>query len=143
MNIACVVDRVSRHAGGLFESVRRLAQSLMKGDCDVMAFGIEDRDTVADSAKWTPVPVRTYPPMFNREWGYANQLLPDLVSGDFDVLLTHGLWKYSSVASHSWHRKTGRPYIIHPHGMLEAWALRNSWWKKRIAALLYEDRHLH
>jgi poly(glycerol-phosphate) alpha-glucosyltransferase len=27
--------------------------------------------------------------------------------------------------------------------MLESWALRNATWKKRIAALLYENRHLH
>jgi len=27
--------------------------------------------------------------------------------------------------------------------MLEPWALQNARWKKRIAALLYEDRHLH
>jgi len=26
--------------------------------------------------------------------------------------------------------------------MLESWALRNAGWKKRFAALLYEDRHL-
>jgi glycosyltransferase involved in cell wall biosynthesis len=52
------------------------------------------------------------------------------------------LWKYCSVASQRWHRRTGRPYVVHSHGMLEPWALRNARWKKRIAALLYEDRHL-
>src|SRR5207247_56844 len=55
---------------------------------------------------------------------------------------THGLWKYCSVVSQRWHLRTGRPYIVHPEGMLDSWALRNAMWKKRIAALLYEDRHL-
>ena len=35
-----------------------------------------------------------------------------------------------------------RPYIVHLHGMLESWALQNAKWKKRIAALRYENRHL-
>src|SRR5207245_2579441 len=61
---------------------------------------------------------------------------------DLEILSTDGLWKYCSVASRRWHRRTGRPYIVHPEGMLDLWALRNAMWKKRIAALLYEDRHL-
>jgi poly(glycerol-phosphate) alpha-glucosyltransferase len=32
--------------------------------------------------------------------------------------------------------------MVHPEGMLESWALRNVRWKKRIAALLYENQHL-
>jgi glycosyltransferase involved in cell wall biosynthesis len=52
------------------------------------------------------------------------------------------LWKYCSVASHQWHCRSGRPYIVHPHGMLERWALQNAKWKKQIAALLYENTHL-
>jgi poly(glycerol-phosphate) alpha-glucosyltransferase len=65
-----------------------------------------------------------------------------LLGADLDILSTHGLWKYCSVASQRWHRQTGRPYIVHPEGMLESWALQNARWKKRFAALLYEDRHL-
>src|SRR5947208_8295710 len=74
--------------------------------------------------------------------GYSSQLVAALITAELDILSTHGLWKYCSVASNAWHRRTGRPYIVHPHGMLERWALQNSKWKKRIAALLYEDRHL-
>lgn len=142
MKIGFVVDRVSRRAGGLFESVRRLAQSLGVTGCEVRAFGIEDADTAADLAEWQPVPVQTFHSQGLRAWGYSNQLLSALLVADLDVLLTHGLWKYSSLASQQWHRRTGRPYIVHSHGMLEKWALKNSKWKKRIAALLYEDRHL-
>src|SRR5439155_10296923 len=65
-----------------------------------------------------------------------------LITADLDILSTHGLWKYCSVASRRWHRQTARPHIVHPHGMLEPWALRNAKLKKRIAALLYENMHL-
>jgi poly(glycerol-phosphate) alpha-glucosyltransferase len=35
-----------------------------------------------------------------------------------------------------------KPYLVSPHGMLDPWALAKSGLKKRIARLLYEDRHL-
>src|SRR5262249_44571635 len=31
---------------------------------------------------------------------------------------------------------------VHPHGMLESWALQNAKWKNRVAASLYENQHL-
>ena len=34
------------------------------------------------------------------------------------------------------------PYIVSPHGMLDSWALENSQLKKKVAAALYERRHL-
>jgi len=68
--------------------------------------------------------------------------VPALLAADLDILSVHGLWKYCSVASRRWHRRTRRAYIVHPEGMLESWALRNGRWKKLIAALLYENQHL-
>jgi len=49
---------------------------------------------------------------------------------------------YPSIANRRWAARTRRPYIVAPHGMLDAWALANSAWKKRIAAALFERRHL-
>ncbi len=34
------------------------------------------------------------------------------------------------------------PIVVSPHGLLKPWALQNSRWKKRVAALLYENEHL-
>lgn len=49
---------------------------------------------------------------------------------------------YPSMAAHTWHRRTRRPYLVSPHGMLDPWALANARWKKRLAAVLYERKHL-
>ncbi|PYJ28121.1 MAG: glycosyl transferase family 1 [Verrucomicrobia bacterium] len=105
------------------------------------AFGITDKQSAVDLQDWQPLPVRTFRPQL-RAWGYSNQLLPAMLDADLDILSTHGLWKYCSVASLRWHRRMARPYIVHPHGMLELWALQNAKWKKRIAAVLYENQHL-
>jgi poly(glycerol-phosphate) alpha-glucosyltransferase len=141
MKVGFLVGSVSREAGGLFQSVRGLAKAVASANTTASVFGISDEKSAVDSLEWQPLSVHAFRPRF-RAWGYSNQLLPALLRADLDILSTHGLWKYCSVASHQWHRRSGRPYIVHPHGMLERWALQNAKWKKQIAALLYEDTHL-
>ena len=142
MNLGCLVDSSSRKAGGLFESVRRLAQSFPQQHGTTVVFSLEDEHTAEDARHWQPLAVRTFPAKFFPAWGYAPRLADALLDANLDVLLAHGIWKYSSAATLRWHRRTGRPHIINPHGMLDPWAVRNSPWKKRAAALLYENANL-
>ena len=125
MRVGFLVSSVSREAGGLFQSVRGLAKSATCASASARVFGISDEQSAVDLQNWQPLSVETFRPQF-RAWGYSNQLMPALLGADLDILSTHGLWKYCSVASHQWHRRSGRPYIVHPHGMLERWALRNA-----------------
>lgn len=141
MKIGFLVDSVSRKAGGLLESVRRSAQSLRIANGSVTVFSLIDEYTYSDVKSWEPLMVRTCKPLLSR-LGYAPDLLPALEEANLNLLHAHGLWKYGSVVSRSWSRRTGRPYIIHPHGMLDPWAVKNSRWKKRMAALLFENSHL-
>jgi len=141
MRVGFLVSSVSRKAGGLFQSVRGLAKAVASTNADVQVFGIRDEQSAVDVQEWQPLSVQAFRPRV-RVWGYSNELFPAMLDADLDVLSVHGLWKYCSVGSHRWHRQTGRPYLIHPHGMLEPWAVRNAMWKKRIAALLYENQHL-
>lgn len=141
MKVGFLVSSISREAGGLFQSVRGLAKAVSSENVNATAFGIRDRNSARDAADWQPVPVRTVHAQL-RPWGYSGQLDPALMAANLDILSSHGLWKYSSLASLRWHQRTGRPYIVHPHGMLESWALRNAEWKKRLAALFYENQHL-
>ena len=141
MKVGFLVGSVSRQAGGLFQSVRGLAKAVASANEEVRIFGIRDEQSAVDLQKWQPLSVEAFRPRL-RAWGYSNQLVPAVLKADLDILSVHGLWKYCSVASHRWHRRTGRPYVVHPHGMLESWAVRNAMWKKRIAALLYENQHL-
>jgi len=141
MRVGFLVGSVSRQAGGLFQSVRGLAKAVASANEEVRVFGIRDEQSAVDLQEWRPLSVQTFRPRL-RAWGYSNQLVPAMLEADLDVLSVHGLWKYCSVASQRWHRQTGRAYIVHPHGMLESWAVRNAMWKKRIAALLYENQHL-
>jgi poly(glycerol-phosphate) alpha-glucosyltransferase len=141
MRVGFLVGSVSRQAGGLFQSVRGLAKAVASANGDVRVFGIRDEQSAVDLQEWRPLSVQTFRPRL-RAWGYSHELVPAMFGAELDVLSVHGLWKYCSVASQRWHRQTGRPYVVHPHGMLESWAVRNAMWKKRIAAFLYENQHL-
>jgi glycosyltransferase involved in cell wall biosynthesis len=141
MKVGFLVSSVSREAGGLFQSVRGFAKAVASTNTNVRVFGIRDEQSAVDSQEWRPLLVQTFRPQL-RAWGYSNQLVPAMLDADLDILSVHGLWKYCSLGSQRWHRRTGRPYVVHPHGMLDPWAMRNARWKKRIAALLYENQHL-
>jgi glycosyltransferase involved in cell wall biosynthesis len=52
------------------------------------------------------------------------------------------LWKYPAWAFLDWQKRTRKPAVVAPHGSLDAWALQNSKWKKRIAAAFFKDRQL-
>jgi poly(glycerol-phosphate) alpha-glucosyltransferase len=141
MKVGFLVSSISREAGGMFESVRGLAKAVASPTANVQVFGIRDEQSAVDLREWQPLSVQTLSPQL-RAWGYSNQLVPAIVEASLDVLSVHGLWKYCSVGSQRWHQRTARPYIVHPHGMLEPWAVQNARWKKRIAAKLYENEHL-
>jgi poly(glycerol-phosphate) alpha-glucosyltransferase len=141
MRVGFLVGSISRQAGGLFQSVRGLAKAVASANEDARVFGIRDEQSAVDLQEWLPLSVQTFRPRL-RVWGYSNELVPAMLEADLDILSVHGLWKYCSVASQRWHRQTGRPYVVHPHGMLQSWAVRNAMLKKRIAGLLYENQHL-
>ncbi len=59
-----------------------------------------------------------------------------------DVIHFHGLWQ-------PWHsqlskacRTANMPYVVSPHGMLEPWAWKHKWWKKKPYFYLRERQHL-
>lgn len=135
---------VSRKAGGVFDGVRRLSQTLHqdhKVDIDVLS--LEDEYTTEDLAAWSPLIPRTYPIRVSRRYGYAPGLRKALDDVKTDIVHSHGLWVYTSTAAHRFTRKTGCPRVVSTHGMLEPWAVRNARWKKKIAGWLYEDRQLN
>jgi poly(glycerol-phosphate) alpha-glucosyltransferase len=142
MRIAFLSASLSRKSGGLFDANRRVAQELLKlGNC-VQAFGITDDQSVTDRADWLPVGanvVKNYGP---KQLGYAPKLATMISDFSPDVLHSHGLWLGTSAIANTWGRKTGRPVILHPHGMLDPWAVNNSAWKKRIAGWLFESSNL-
>ncbi len=138
MNVGILTPSLGYRGGGVAVAVRGLARALSLASATVpCVFGIE-------RAEWATAwaGARLCPPFGPASFGYAPSLLEALRAANLDLLHVHGLWMYPSVAARCWSRRERKPYIVSPHGMLDPWALRNSAWKKRIAARLYERRHL-
>jgi poly(glycerol-phosphate) alpha-glucosyltransferase len=142
MKIAVVTDSLSRNAGGLFESVRRLAQEMSNLGADIHVFGVEDQHTQVDLHHWRPLHVHVLPCRGPQAFGYAPGLLDAIQALRPDSIQSHGIWQYISIAVCKASRKLRCPYVVNAHGMLDPWAVQNSYWKKRIATWLYERRSL-
>ena len=142
MKLAMLTPSISRRAGGLRDCVLNLARSLeQKHDVRVDVLSVEDEFATADRPLWDPLSVHLARPKL-ATFRYAPELSQSLSAADPDLVHTHGLWTYLSIATLRWSERGMKPYVVSPHGMLDPWALRNSQWKKRIASFLFERRHL-
>jgi glycosyltransferase involved in cell wall biosynthesis len=142
MKTLCVLESVSRADGGIFEAERALQCALAEGDgVDVRVVGVRDEFTDADLAKWGALRPRVAALRGPAGFGYAPGLA-GLLDKDVDLAYAATLWKYPSWAVLNWQKKTRKPVVAAPHGSLDAWALNNSRWKKRVAAWLFKDEQL-
>ena len=142
MKIGFVTPSISRKGGGLLDAVRRIAQELLLLGEDVVVYSCEDEYSREDAALWRPVPLCLFATIGPSRLGYSAPLRKAVLEADHDVLLTNGMWHYLSAVAVEWHSRTGRPYMVNPHGMLQPWALAHSGLRKKVAAALYENRHL-
>ena len=142
MNVGVLTASISRSAGGLFWSVRSLARSLGESGCKVEVFSVADRYSAEDVRQWEGVEVHSLAGRGPEAFGFAPGFARALNSATLDLVHTHGLWTYPSVAAWRWSKRWRRPHVISPRGMLDPWAVRNSPGKKRLAGLLFEDAHL-
>jgi glycosyltransferase involved in cell wall biosynthesis len=142
MRVLFLTASISRHGGGLFVSVRRLAQCLRELGVDAQVVSFDTEQNRSDLAAWAPLK----PVLVSLSWpasaGFSRSLLRCVRDLEPDIVHTQGLWLYPSFVAERWSREVGRPHMVSPRGMLDSWALANSHFKKRIVGWLYEDRHL-
>jgi glycosyltransferase involved in cell wall biosynthesis len=126
----------------MFDSVRRPAQELLNGGDFVSIFAVKDDRSEVDLPLWSPLLPQTCVRRGPSFFGYAPCLVSSCKAARPEMIAIHGLWKYTSIAVQKVSSALACPYVVHPEGMLDPWALRNSPWKKRLAAWAYEGRHL-
>jgi len=64
--------------------------------------------------------------------------LDEAMVASADVVHFHGLWEPAHARARRWCQRLGKPFLVSPHGMLEAWALRHRGWKKLLYFFLVE-----
>jgi glycosyltransferase involved in cell wall biosynthesis len=142
MRALTVLESVSRADGGIFEAERSLQCALAKtGVVEVRVVGLRDGFTEADAVSWGALRPRVAEVLGPMGIGYAPGFA-GLLDTDVDLAYAATLWKYPSWAVLNWQKKTGKPVVVAPHGSLDAWALNNSRWKKRLAAWFFKDEQL-
>ena len=143
MKVITLLESVSRADGGIFEAECALQRELFLAQgLQVEVIGLEDSFTAEDLSRWLPLKPRAFKTRGPRAFGYSHALFPSL-DAKADLLYAATLWKYPSWAALQWAQKTGKPMMVAPHGSLDSWALKNSTWKKKIAAMIFKQRQLH
>jgi glycosyltransferase involved in cell wall biosynthesis len=140
--LSVLTNSISRLNGGIFDSMRNLTLAIAAEQRYFpVVFSARDIYTKIDQPLWGSIATRTFPVHGPRIFGYASGLASAVENSNADILHIHSIWMYPSIVARCWAGET-RPYVVSPHGLLKPWALRNSRWKKRVAALLYENEHL-
>ena len=144
VRVEMVTGSVSRLSGGLYYSVRRLAQSLAAREgMRIGVTGLHDQYTAEDLAAWDPLRVKVLAARGPARLGYSPEWGRILAEADPQICHTQYVWAYPSVAVRNWGCRHGLPWIVSARGMLDSWAMRHSRWKKRLVWWLFEKKHLH
>ncbi|MCC9640869.1 glycosyltransferase [Rhodopirellula sp. JC740] len=141
IDAAILPGSISRFSGGLFTSVRRLSESMNdQGIVRARVIGNQDAHTDDDISAWRDSPLLL---KSSRHRQRAREVLDWLLTNEPDLVHPQFIWSYGSMATLRWvQANPSRRHIISPRGMLDPWAVRNSRWKKQIAGMLFEHKHL-
>jgi glycosyltransferase involved in cell wall biosynthesis len=140
IQVAMVTSLLSQQGGGIPAAIMPLAQALIGAEAEAFRVTLLSADLPDDSA------IRQVAQTIAGFGLGSLRVMPGLVraleAGACDIVHTHGLWTWPSIAAETWRRRTGRATIVSPHGMLDPWALANSGWKKQLALATFERAHL-
>lgn len=136
----------SRSSGGVFDTARMMGLRLHEcNQVNVEYLMFDDEYSAEDKKYYAPLPVHSYTIRGPRKLGFSGDIYRKMKNIRPDIVHTQSLWMYLSWANKKYHRSTGTPYIVSPHGMLDRWQLKQSFWKnlkKNIVLSLYEKKHL-
>ncbi|MEO1496044.1 MAG: glycosyltransferase [Planctomycetota bacterium] len=144
LRVAMVSKSLTRAGGGLTPMIQSLGRALCTDFAiDLEVYGIEDEHVAGELADWAPVTARAFSSYGPKSLSFAPAMTRAVLDFDGDLVHTHGLWAYPSLAALRFTQKTGRPHLVSLHGMLNPIALSHSKWKKQlIGGWLYEHKHL-
>lgn len=136
--IGLLTASASRLGGGVFEAVVAQARLIRDLGGEAMVFALNDRHAAEDAGRFEGAAVRYCAVKGPPQIGYAPDLAVQLFNADLDCLHLHGIWMHPSAAGSDWAARSGRPYIVSPHGMLDPWIVARGRWKKALARIGYE-----
>jgi glycosyltransferase involved in cell wall biosynthesis len=135
MRLLHVIRETDPESGGPIEALLRISEVLMRNGHEVEVVSLED--SADASARNFPFKI-TGLGDGTRRYHYNARLVPwlDERAGDFNAVVLHGLWNYSSLGAWRVLRAHATPYYIFSHGMMDPW-FRERYPLKHLAKQAY------
>jgi glycosyltransferase involved in cell wall biosynthesis len=135
MKILRSTHTVNPALGGPIESIKQSSAALVRRghQVEIISLDAPDDPWVRDA----PVPVHALGPGLGG-YGYAPRFSRWIKEhrAEYDAVIVHGLWQYSSFGVWRALAGTATPYFVFPHGMLDPW-FKRTYPLKHLKKLLY------
>ena len=135
MRVLRSIHTLNPVVGGPIESVKQSSVALAgRGHCvEIISLDGPANPWIRES----PVPVHALGPG-GGSYGYAPGFAPWIREhrAQYDAVIVHGIWQYSSLGVWRALRGTSTPYFVFPHGMLDPWFNR-TYPLKHLKKMLY------
>lgn len=120
MKLLHVISATDPESGGPIEALLRISEVLLRDGHQVAVVSLEDEAEVA--TRKFPFPIAGLG-RGTGQYRYNPQLAPWLRQNarNFNVVVLHGLWNYSSFGSWRGLKDGSTPYYIFSHGMMDPW----------------------
>jgi glycosyltransferase involved in cell wall biosynthesis len=120
MKLLHVIAGTDPESGGPIEALLRISDVLLRDRHQVTVASLESEKELA--GRKFPFPVIGLG-RGTKAYGYNPHLTPWIRQNarDFDVVVLHGLWNYSSLGSWRGLKNCATPYYIFAHGMMDPW----------------------
>jgi glycosyltransferase involved in cell wall biosynthesis len=137
LRIGLVTASASRLGGGVFEAVAAQAALIRRLGGEAPVFALADRFSADDAHRFSGSELVHCPSFRPAQFGFAPQLLSQLLAARLDCLHLHGIWTYPTRAATQWALTTKRRFVVSPHGMFDPWLMARGKWKKALARIGY------
>ncbi len=135
MRILHIISSVNPVGGGIVECRRQEGEVLARAGHTVEFVTVD----APDAAWLAAFPLKTHA-LGPAKMGYAYspRLVPWLRenAGGYDSVIVNGLWQFPAFAAWLALRRSGQPYYVTPHGMLDPW-FKRAFPLKHLKKLLY------
>ncbi|MDE8650480.1 glycosyltransferase [Novosphingobium album (ex Liu et al. 2023)] len=138
MRVGLLTAWANRANGGVFEAVATHAAMLRERGMTPHVFALAHPDDERDRARFDGIAITTVPVLGPAALGWGSGVGRALRAADLDLLHLHGIWTHLSADGARWADRTGRPYVISPHGMLDPWIVGRGRAKKALARAWFE-----
>ena len=143
MHIVHTVSSVSSEAAGTSYVVPRLCQTLAElgNEVDLLSLGTPGA-AVDENYKHTSFQVNFDSVALFQKLGISSAMRSALLKSDGEIFHSHGLWMMPNIYPAQVSRKSNRPFVLSPHGMLAPKALEISKNRKRVFGTVFQRQAL-